>query len=65
MTTDSSISGKKRAEIKFVQGHLIKTMDKAKFLKRLRDIRRLSEDPVEADLLHELIAEVDSGDYDG
>lgn len=65
MTTDNSISGKKRAEIKFVQAHLVKTMDKAAFLKRLRDIRRLSEDPVEADLLHELIAEVDSGDYDG
>lgn len=65
MTIDMTISAKKRAEIKFVQGHLVKTMDKAMFLKRLRDIRREAVDPVEADLLHELIAEVDSGDYDG
>lgn len=65
MQVDNSISATKRAEIKFVQGHLVKTMDKAAFLKRLRDIRRLSVDPVEADLLHELIREVDSGDYDG
>lgn len=63
--TDNKISGKKRAEIKFVEAHLVKTMDKAAFLKRLRDIRREAVDPVEADLLHELIAEVDSGDYDG
>ncbi|QDH48088.1 hypothetical protein SEA_DEJAVU_82 [Microbacterium Phage DejaVu] len=63
--TDNRISGKARAEIKFVQGHLVKTMDKAKFIKRLKDIRRESVDPVEADLLGELIREVDSGDYDG
>lgn len=65
MQVDNSISAKTRAEIKFIQGHLVKTMDKAKFLKRLRDTRREAVDPVEADLLTELIAEVDSGDYDG
>lgn len=65
MQVDNSISAKKRAEIKFVQGHLVKTMDKARFVKRLREIRRNSVDPVEADLLGELIREVESGDYDG
>lgn len=65
MQVDNSISAGKRAEIKFVQGNLVKTMDKSAFLKRLRDTRREAVDPVEADLLTELIAEVDSGDYDG
>lgn len=63
--TDNRISANTRAEIKFVGRHLVKTMDKAAFLKRLRDIRRNSVDPVEADLLHEIIREVDSGSYDG
>ena len=48
-----------------VERHLVKTMDKKAFLKRLRDTRREAVDPVEVDLLNELIAEVDSGDYDG
>lgn len=61
----NSTDATRRAEIKVVERHLVKTMDKAAFLKRLRDIRREAVDPVEADLLHELIAEVDSGDYDG
>lgn len=65
MQVNNSISAHKRAEIKFVQGHLVKTMDKARFVKRLREIRRNSVDPVEADLLGELIREVDSGSYDG
>lgn len=57
--------GQVRADIKLIEGALVKTMDKKAFLKRLRDIRRESVDPVEADLLHELIREVASGDYDG
>lgn len=63
--TDNRISTEAKAQARFAQRHLVKTMDKAAFLKRLRDIRRESVDPVEADLLTELIAEVDSGDYDG
>lgn len=63
--TNNRISTQGEAQARFVQRHLVKTMDKASFLKRLRDIRRESVDPVEADLLTELIAEVDSGDYDG
>lgn len=61
ITTD----GQLRAAIKEVEGALVKTMSKKLFLKRLRDIRREAVDPVEADLLHELIREVASGDYDG
>jgi len=61
----NSTDGSRRAEIKMVERHLVKTMDKKAFLKRLRDTRREAVDPVEVDLLNELIAEVDSGDYDG
>lgn len=61
ITTD----GQLRAAIKEVEGALVKTMSKKLFLKRLRDTRREAVDPVEADLLHELIREVASGDYDG
>ena len=65
MARPSSTDGTIRADIKLVEGALVKTMDKRAFLKRLRNIRRDSVDPVEADLLHELIREVASGDYDG
>lgn len=53
------------AEVKFIHRHLVRTMDKPRFLRKLRHMRMHSVDPVEADLLTELIAEVDSGDYDG
>lgn len=65
MNTDNSMSAHKRAEIKFVQRHLVRTLDKEAVLAHLRQLRRESVDPVEADLLGELIADVDSGDFDG
>lgn len=65
MKSDNTISAQKRAEIKFIERSLIKTLDKAAVLAHLRQLRRESVDPVEADLLGELIADVDSGDFDG
>lgn len=65
MQSDNRISGTTRAEIQFVNRTLVRTLDKSSMLRHLKDLRRESVDPVEADLLGELIADVDSGDFDG
>lgn len=53
------------AEVTFVQRHLVKTVDKAELLATLRTWRTESQSSVEADLLRDLIEEVDSGELDG
>lgn len=49
----------------FINGHLVKTLDKAETLKTLRQWRYESNSPEEADLLTDLIHEVESGNLDG
>lgn len=65
MKIDNTIPGHKRAQIDYVNRRLVKTLSKDAVLNRLKHLRRYSVDPVEADLLGELISEVDSGDLDG
>lgn len=62
---DNRIPAKTRAEIRFVESHLVSTLSKDAVLRHLKTLRRESVDPVEADLLGELIADVDSGEFDG
>lgn len=67
MTANQKVTRDSRteAEVKFVNRHLVKTVDKAELLATLREWRRESVDPVEADLLRDLIERVDSGRLDG
>lgn len=56
--TDNRIPG-------IIQARLIATLSKRLVLDRLRWLRLHSVDPVEADLLTELIRDFESGEYDG
>lgn len=53
------------AEVKFVQRHLVGTLDKKATLKMLREWREETKEAAEADVLGDLIREVDSGALDG
>ena len=48
-----------------IESQLVKTVDKQELLKTLRQWRWESDSPEEADLLTDLIHEVDSGNLDG
>ncbi|AHL18575.1 hypothetical protein ISF9_105 [Microbacterium phage vB_MoxS-ISF9] len=53
------------SEVNFIKRHLVKTVDKKELLATLRTWREESDSSVEADLLRDLIEEVDSGALDG
>lgn len=53
------------AEIKFVERHLVATVDKKELLATMREWRGETKIPAEADVLGELIERVDSGQLDG
>lgn len=53
------------AEVKFVERHLVATVDKKELLATMREWRAETTISEEADLLGELIEKVDSGDLDG
>jgi len=49
----------------FINAHLVATLDKKLVLKTLRQWRYESDSPEEADLLTDLIHEIESGELDG
>lgn len=53
------------AEIRFIELHLVKTLDKKEVLATLREWRSESKSSIEVDLLNDLVERIESGELDG